>query len=140
MGAEPERLLLVDDPGRRWPDVVATLIDAVDLVLIRPGERPSPTVARRLAALARRGHCVLVVVGDWAGAQLRLSVAAAEWDGPGDGYGQLTGRRARVVAEGRGAAGPGRAAWLWLPGPDGTVSPAPAPARAGGRPPLEVVA
>jgi hypothetical protein len=139
MGAAPERLLLVDDPGRRWPDVVAALIDAVDLVLVRPCERPSPTVARRLAALARRGRCVLAVDGDWGGAQLRLTVAAAEWAGPGEGYGQLTRRRARVAAAGRGAAGQGRAAWVWLPGPDGAVSAAPAPV-AHGRPPLEVVA
>jgi hypothetical protein len=139
MGAAPERLLLVDDPGGRWPDVVAALIDAVDLVLVRPGSRPSPTLTRRLAALARRGRCVLVADGDWGGAQLRLGVAAAEWAGPGAGYGHLTGRRARVVATGRGAAGPGRSAWVWLPGPDGAVSPAAAPAAAG-RPALEVVA
>ena len=139
MGAAPERLLLVDDPGDRWPDVVAALIDAVDLVLVRPRARPSPALIRRLAALARRGRCVLVADGDWSGAQLRLDVAAAEWAGPGAGHGHLTSRRARVVASGRGAAGPGRSAWMWLPGPDGAVSPAAAPAAAG-RPPLEVVA
>jgi hypothetical protein len=124
MGADPERLLLVEEPGRRWPDVVAALIDAVDLVLVRPPERPGPTVVRRLTALARRGRCVLVVDGDWAGAQLRLSVVEAEWEGLGYGHGRLAGRRARVVADGRGAAGAGRAAWVWLPGPDGRVSQA----------------
>ena len=139
MGAEPERLLLVDDPGQRWPDVVAALIDAVDLVLVRPPARPSPTLTRRLAAVARRGRCVLVADGDWSGAQLRLGVAAAEWTGPGAGHGHLAGRRAHVVATGNGAAGPGRSAWVWLPGPDGAVYPAAAPAAAG-RPALEVVA
>ncbi|HEX6468552.1 MAG TPA: hypothetical protein VF069_05600 [Streptosporangiaceae bacterium] len=131
MGAEPARLLLVDEPGGRWPDVVAALIDAVDLVLLRPAERPSPTAVRRLMALARRGRCVLVVDGDWPGAQLRLSVAAAEWEGLGDGHGRLAGRRARVAADGRGAAGAGRAAWVWLPGPAGQVSKAPATAHEG---------
>jgi hypothetical protein len=139
MGAEPERLLLVDEPGHRWPDVVAALIEAVDLVLVRPPERTGPAVARRMMALARRSRCVLVVAGDWPGAQLRLRVDAAEWSGLGTGHGQLRGRRAHVVAEGRGAAGPGRRTWMWLPGPDGTVSPAEAPA-ADARPPLEVVA
>jgi hypothetical protein len=140
MGAEPERLLLVDDPGDRWPDVVAALIDAVDLVLVRPRARagPSSTLTRRLAALARRGRCVLVADGDWGGAQLRLGVAAADWTGPGAGAGHLTSRRAHVVATGKGAAGPGRSAWIWLPGPDGAVAPAAAPAA--GRPTLEVVA
>jgi hypothetical protein len=139
MGAEPERLLLVDDPGERWPDVVAALIDAVDLVLVRPPARPGPTLVRRLAALARRGRCVLVAAGDWSGAQVRLRVAAAEWTGPGAGFGHLTSRLARIVATGKGAAGPGRSAWVWLPGPEGAVAPAAAPAAAG-RPPLEVVA
>jgi hypothetical protein len=139
MGAAPERLLLVDDPGDRWPDVVAALIDAVDLVLVRPRARPSPTLTRRLATLARRGRCVLVADGDWGGAQLRLDVAAAEWTGPGAGHGHLTSRRARVVATGKGAAGPGRSAWVWLPGPDGAVAPAAAPVAAG-RATFEVVA
>jgi hypothetical protein len=139
MGAEPERLLLVDEPGRRWPDVVAALIDAVDLVLVDPRERPGATVARRLTALARRGRCVLAVHGGWPGAQLSLHTDMAEWGGLGEGHGQLQSRRARVVAEGRGAAGGRRSAWLWLPGPDGAVSPAAAP-TAGGRPSLDVVA
>ena len=139
MGVEPERLLLVDEPGRRWPDVVAALIDAVDLVLVRPPDRPAAAVTRRLTALARRGGCALVVAGDWGGAQLRLRVDAAEWIGLGAGHGHLRGRRARVTATGRGAAEPGRHAWLWLPGPDGAVSPAEAPAT-GAHPSLEVVA
>jgi hypothetical protein len=139
MGVEPARLLLVDEPGRRWPDVVAALIDAVDLVLVQPPERPAPPVARRLTTLARRSRCALVVAGDWDGAPLRLLVEAAEWIGLGDGHGHLRGRRARVVATGRGSAEPGRHAWLWLPGPDGTVAPADAPA-ADAHPSLEVVA
>lgn len=139
MGAEPARLLLVDEPGRRWPDVVAALIDAVDLILVRPAERPSATAARRLAALARRGRCVLAVHGVWPGAQLSLRTDTVEWHGLGDGHGHLQGRRARVVAEGRGAAAPRRTAWVWLPGLDGTVSPADAPA-ADAHPSLEVVA
>src|SRR5690606_4368204 len=40
MGAVPERLLLVDDPGDRWADVVAALCEAVDLILLCPPGRP----------------------------------------------------------------------------------------------------
>jgi hypothetical protein len=142
MGADPGRLLLVDEPGDRWPDVLAALFEAVGLVLVRlpphPAQRPAPGVMRRLTVLARRHGCVLAVAGDWQGAQLRLRVDTTEWTGLGDGHGHLMGRRARVVAEGRGAAARGRETWIWLPGPDGLVAPATPPATRRNR--LEVVA
>ncbi|MFG2000741.1 hypothetical protein ACGFNU_16515 [Spirillospora sp. NPDC048911] len=124
MGAAPERLLLVDEPDGRWPDVVAALIEAVDLVLVRPPERPGTAAVRRLTALARKHGCVLTVTGhDWPGTAVRLRIDQAEWIGLGDGHGRLRGRRARIVAEGRGAPGAGRRTWVWLPGPDGEVAP-----------------
>ncbi|GAA2611339.1 hypothetical protein SMC26_41545 [Actinomadura fulvescens] len=123
MGAEPERLLLVDEPDGRWPDVVAALIEAVDLVLVRPPEPPGSAPVRRLSALARKHGCVLTVTGhDWPGTAVRLRVDQAEWIGLGEGHGRLRGRRAQIVAEGRGAPGTGRRTWVWLPGPDGGVT------------------
>jgi hypothetical protein len=122
MGADLERLLLVDHPGPRWPEVVATLIDVAELILLRPPVRPDAVARRRLTALARRDRCVLAALGPWEGAAIRLGVADAEWTGLGAGHGHLRGRRALVTAGGRGAAGPGRSARIWLPGPDGTVT------------------
>jgi hypothetical protein len=122
MGGDPMRVLLVDDPGRRWADVVAALTDGCALVLTRPPDRPAPQVARRLTALARRNGCALVVTGPWEGANLRLRVETGHWSGLGAGTGHLRGRRALVVSSGRGAAGPGRRVWLWLPGPDGSIA------------------
>lgn len=76
-----------------------------------------------MTALARRHGCVLVVAGQaWEGTWLRLAVTESEWDGLSQGHGHLRGRRARVVARGRGA-GEGRQAAMWLPGPDGAVRP-----------------
>jgi hypothetical protein len=121
-GLDPMRVLLVNDPGQRWADVVAALTDGCALVLTRPLAPPTPQIARRLTALARRNGCALVVTGPWEGAHLRLRVEANHWSGVGDGTGHLRGRRALVVSSGRGAAGPGRRAWLWLPGPDGSVT------------------
>lgn len=121
-GLDPARVLLVDDPGRRWADVVAALTDGCALVLTRPPDRPAPPVVRRLTALARRAGCALVVTGPWEGADLRLRVEESRWSGLGAGTGHLRGRRALVVSSGRGAAGPGRRVWLWLPGPDGSVA------------------
>jgi hypothetical protein len=139
MGVDPERLLLVDRPGPRWPDVVAALAEVAELILVRPPERAGSVTRRRLAALGRRDRCALAVCGEWEGAQLRLRVAASEWIGIGAGHGHLRGRRARVVAGGRGAAGPHRSAWMWLPGADGTVTPAQAPAGSAQLPPAAPV-
>lgn len=121
-GLDPMRVLLVDDPGRRWSDVVAALTDGYALVLTRPPGRPAPAVARRLTATARRNGCALVVTDPWEGAHLRLRVEESHWSGIADGTGHLRGRQAVVTSSGRGAAGPGRQVRLWLPNPDGTVA------------------
>ncbi|WP_243717425.1 hypothetical protein [Actinomadura darangshiensis] len=138
MGAAPERLLLVDEPGDRWPDVVAALAEAVDLVLLCPPERPGAAAVRRLSALARKHGCVITLTGafarEWPGTRLRLRLDEVAWEGLADGHGRLTGRRVEIVAEGRDAPGRGRRARLWLPAPDGTVRP-----DETARPPLELV-
>jgi hypothetical protein len=127
MGGDLTRVLVVDDPGRRWADVVAALTDACALVLTRPPDRPTPQVTRRLTALARRNGCALVVTAPWEGANLRLRVETSRWSGLGDGTGHLRGRRALVTSSGRGAAAPGHRAWLWLPAPDGSIGEAAEP-------------
>jgi hypothetical protein len=121
-GLDPGRMLLVSEPGPGWPQVVASLLDGCELVLLRPPEHPSAQVRRRVEATVRRFGSVLVVAGDWAGAQVRLLVTDQEWAGIGTGHGRLRARRARVVADGRGASARPRARWLWLPAPDGSVA------------------
>jgi hypothetical protein len=121
-GLDPARLLLIPDLGRNWPQVVASLLDGCDLVLLRPPDRPSAQVRRKLEAAVRRCQAVLLVAGDWDGAQVRLRITAQEWSGIGSGHGRLRGRRAQVVADGRGGWSRSRARWLWLPGPNGAVA------------------
>src|SRR5690606_38020705 len=67
MGADVARLMLVDEPGERWPDVVAALLPAVEVVLLRPPSTPSVGVNRRLSALARQHGAALLVAGPWEG-------------------------------------------------------------------------
>jgi hypothetical protein len=124
VGLDPDRMLVVPDPGAGWPQVVISLLDGCELVLLRPPDRPSAGVRRRLEASLRRCGGVLVVAGDWEGAQARLFVARQEWAGIGTGHGRLRARRVQVVADGRGAAARPRSRWLWLPGPDGSVAAA----------------
>jgi hypothetical protein len=121
-GLDPDRVLLVAEPGPRWPQVVASLLDGFDIVLLRPPDQPSAPLRRKLEAAARRYGSVLVVAGDWPGAQSRLLVTDAEWTGIGAGHGRLSARRARVSASGRGAGERPRSAWVWLPGPDGAIT------------------
>jgi hypothetical protein len=123
MGANLDRLVLVDRPGERWADVVASLLSAAGVVLVQPPGPPPPAgIIRRLTALARQHGAALVVVGQWDGARLRLQVTSSLWTGLEHGHGHLQGRRVKVVADGRGAGGRPRSAWLWLPGPDGSVA------------------
>lgn len=124
LGVAVDQLVLVDRPGERWVDAVAVLLEAVDVVVVRPASRPTPAIVRRLMGIARRSRSCLLVAGPWEGPQVRLRVASALWGGVGDGHGHLRGRRVEVVATGRGAGGRPRSTWLWLPGADGRVSSA----------------
>src|SRR6266567_2449678 len=96
LGLDAERTLLVPDPGTAWPQVVASLLDGCELVLLRPPAR--------------------------APAQVRLRVVTQRWTGLGDGHGRLRACCAEVVADGRGEAAMTRTRWLWLPGEDGGVA------------------
>ncbi len=122
-GLDPGRLLLVADPGEGWPQVVASLLDGCELVLLRPPARPSAQVRRRLEAVMRRHGGVLVVAGDWDGAQGRLTVTHQEWAGIGPATGGCVPawcgwwRRGGARPGGRGPAGCGcrvrMAPWPW---------------------------
>ena len=120
-GLDAGRTLLVPDPGPAWPQVVASLLDGCELVLVRPPARASAQVRLRLEATLRRGRGVLLVVGDWPGAQLRLRVITQRWTGLGEGHGRLRACCVQVVADGRGEAAMTRTRWLWLPAEDGRV-------------------
>ena len=116
MGVALERLALVREPGRSWAAVVAALVDAIDVVVIRPPGPVRPADVRRLSARARERGAVLVpLCSGWEGADVRLSVTGCEWEGLGAGHGHLRARRLEVLAQGRGAAARPRRACLWLP-------------------------
>src|SRR5262245_60779537 len=102
VGLDPARLLLVPDPGTAWPQVVASLLDGCELVLLRPPDRAPATVRRRLEAVLRRCGGVLVVAGDWDGAQARLLITRQEWSGIHPGHGRLRGRGGLGGAGGMG--------------------------------------
>lgn len=101
-GVRLERLALVADPGRAWPEVTAALLDAVEVVLVRG--RGGARDVRRLTARTRERGAVLVALGAWEGADVRLTVTRERWTGLGQGWGYLASRELEVTATGRGAA------------------------------------
>ena len=109
LGLDAERTLLVPDPGPAWVQVTASLLDGCELVLLRPPARPPAQVRQRLEATLRRGRGVLLVVGDWPGAQVRLRVLTRGWTGLGDGHGRAPGLLR--AGDGRRPRGGGRAAY-----------------------------
>jgi hypothetical protein len=121
-GLDLGRLLLVPELGPNWPQVVASLLDGCDLVVLRPPDRPSAQARRRLEAAVRRHGAVLLVADAWEGAQVRLRITSQAWAGIGLGHGRLRGRKVKVVADGRGSWSRPQERWLWLPGPDGAVT------------------
>jgi len=118
-GIALERFALVPAVGSRvWATAVAALLDAVDVVLVRPPAGLPAGQSRRLAARARERGAVLVTVGrDWGEpADLRLALEASHWDGLGQGHGRLAARRVQIAVGGRDVAARERRAWFWLPG------------------------
>lgn len=129
-GVDLDRLVLVGHPGDAWATVAATLVEALDVVLVRPSGRGHTSDVRRLGARVREREAVVVALGDWEGADVRLAVTRSRWEGLGAGHGHLRARRVEVQATGRGAAARPRSAVLWLPGPNGraeTIDVAAAP-------------
>lgn len=128
-GVSVDRLALVRDPGSDPAGVVGALLDGVDLVAVGDPGVLGLAEVRRLAARARQRGAVLVGVGAWPGADLRLSLTDAVWHGVGHGDGRLRQRRVTVVAEGRGSAARPRRVSVLLPTPDGRIAPFVTPAR-----------
>jgi hypothetical protein len=123
-GIALDRLALVPNPGPEWPTVVAALIDGVDVVVVAVPGPIAPTIASRLVARARQRGCVLMPLGQWAGADVSLQVTRGIWEGLGAGHGRLRRREVTVTARGRGAAARPKEITMWMPG---SMAPPPIP-------------
>lgn len=113
-GIAVQRLALVPRPGVELAAVTAALLDGIELVAVAGVERLTAAEARRLTARARQRGAVLLPLGDWPGADVRLHGERIEWDGLGPGHGRLRSMRVTVQATGRGAAARPRTAEVAL--------------------------
>ena len=115
-GVAVQRLALVPRPGADLAGVVAALLDGIELVAVAGVERLTVAETRRLAARVRQRGAVLLPLGDWPGADVRLHGERIEWDGLGQGHGRLRSLRVTVRTAGRGAAARPRTADVALAG------------------------
>lgn len=129
LGLRWDRLILVRPSDQEsWPTATAVVLDAFDIVVVRPG-RSNERDVRRVMARARDRGAVLVAVETvndsrewWAMADVRVRVTGRRWDGLGDGSGHLRRRLLMVEATGRGRLARARRLELWLPGVDGRAA------------------
>ncbi|CAM5281028.1 hypothetical protein BOQ63_001355 (plasmid) [Streptomyces viridifaciens] len=99
LGVDLRRLVVVEAPRERQAEVALALADGVGVLLLR-GAAPSAPQRERLATVARRSGCAVVVGSEWPGAQVRLRVESRVWSGLGAGS-----------AAGAADGGGGRRAW-----------------------------
>jgi len=123
LGIALERLALVPQPGTKWQEVVAALLDGFDLVVVAVREPVTPQAAGRLSARARQRGSVLLPMGPWDSADLVLEPVGAVWQGLGPGHGRLKCRHLTIAARGRGAAARPREVDVWLPASSGGIQP-----------------
>jgi hypothetical protein len=125
-GLDLSRLVVIGDPGRDWPTIVAALLDAFEIVLLRPPGHTSTKLAQRLTARIRERGRVLVSLGTGELSAMtpdvRLTGITSVWEGLGWGFGHLRSRQLQIRADGRRLAGRPRHATVWLPDPDGHTS------------------
>lgn len=125
-GVTLSRLILVADPGDDWPTIVAALLDAFEIVLLRPPTRVGGSLQRRLTARIRERQRVLVVTTDETvglPVDLTLTGVTGTWEGLGWGAGHLHSRQLQIRADGRRLGGRPRHASVWLPDLQGRIAP-----------------
>ncbi|MDQ6938140.1 MAG: hypothetical protein M3140_10590, partial [Actinomycetota bacterium] len=92
-GIDLSRLAVVPAPGSGWLTAVGALLDAVDVVAVRPPPRVTDGDLRRLAARTRGRAAVLMpyLSGGvrWPRADVELGLSAGQWAGVGAGHGRL---------------------------------------------------
>jgi len=111
-GIPLEHLALIPDPGEAWLEVTGALLDSLDIVVLYPPRRATPTDARRLMSRARQRQSVLVIVGSgWPDSpDVILEATDSQWEGLSVGHGSLRHNEVTVRTSGRRLHGPAKTA------------------------------
>ncbi|MFI8528155.1 hypothetical protein ACIGB8_27095 [Promicromonospora sukumoe] len=100
-GVNLDRIVAVPDAGTRTADVLAALLDGVEIVVAGPRARLTASEQRRLLARARQRTTTILSPIPWDGAALALDVEQARWSGPDHGAHWLREAHLGVVRRSR---------------------------------------
>lgn len=89
MGLALQRVVVVPDPGAEAPDVVAALVDGVDVVVLGNCAGLRGQDRRRLQSRLRRRGAVLLTTGTWEQPDVEITALSRSWYGVGQGDGLL---------------------------------------------------
>ena len=101
LGIALDRCVLIPSPGPHALALAGTLSETLSVVVARFESRVAHADIERLSARLREHGSALVVVGDWARSESRLTVTSSRWTGLGAGYGALESRELTVQSEDR---------------------------------------
>lgn len=90
LGMDLSRVVVIPEPGGQVPEIMATLIDGMDLVVTAQRVGLTAGQQSRLSARARERGTTLLVAGSWPQARLHISGQAGAWQGAKQGLGRLT--------------------------------------------------
>jgi hypothetical protein len=116
------RVLFSAEPSKRCLEVIAELLDGVEILIVRLSTSVSFSTARRLSARARERRAAVIIVTEdrqyWPmPADLGLSIRSSTWMGIGRGDGHLRSRRLELEVAARGEHL--RLVSLWVPAQSG---------------------
>lgn len=113
-GIALDRLVVVPDAGEQWLQVTAAIADIVEVVVVRPPAKASPSAIQRLSARLRTRGTTLLVQGHWPHSEAMLSLSGQQWNGIGAGHGRLSSREVTLTVTHRDRGRP-RSARVLLP-------------------------
>lgn len=102
-GIDPERLVLIPQPGPESAAVLAAVVDGFDVVVVGPCRALSPRERRALGQRVRHRGAVLVSTEPWPETTLQLETAGRSHHGLAQ-IGRVSGAELVVRATPRGAA------------------------------------
>lgn len=101
LGVALDRCVLVPTPGQHALTLAGTLSETLSVIVARFDARVAPADIERLSARLREHGSALVVLGDWARSESRLTAMSSQWEGLGKGHGSLAARELTVLSEDR---------------------------------------
>ncbi|MFD2839462.1 hypothetical protein ACFSYH_02630 [Populibacterium corticicola] len=90
LGVDLSKLLVVPHPADHTPQIIATLIDGTDLILLGPHTILTPAEQRTLAARAKERGTHIITGRPWPGARTYVDTTREQWAGTKNGLGRLT--------------------------------------------------